>query len=501
MFMDRDEFLQHVVKGSRLRVDQVKITTPIGTIEGNGILECKNAKFNFLINISDRDKLPPLPVGIVPAESFWKMEGTIERNLRFAIPSLPPSFSHHQNNSQTSISLDSSSIELDPCGLDGLTYKEIAALLDEMGKPDALPEKEALAEASSFTLTHTDTTCQIEFRGILRNFEVLSRNGGTEKIETNDFLGQSSSSRLDTCYGSIEPKLEYALIQREDNIEFFLRSREGYYSNDHLEDWNYFHSFLTSVALYYGKHAWPYTVQYHRNRKLYIDRVNAPKNLDQSPHLPFPDRILANAKTGKIQWSHEEYFSKAFAFFKEQSPLSKAVSSILFYSRESSKRGIHNRITTISLCVLFENLARSICKEAICKAQNKDDLIKVLNDMDISLKDTIGSLDAPIESLVRDTIEGMHNSRNWPIKKMVQFSVKVLNLNWEKDWKDIFDLWKKHRNAILHDGRHDKEDKENLDELIVESRIAGAIHMLVLKLMGYNGIVATSTFEGKFKNI
>jgi hypothetical protein len=66
----------------------------------------------------------------------------------------------------------------------------------------------------------------------------------------------------------------------------------------------------------------------------------------------------------------------------------------------------------------------------------------------------------------------------------------------------IFSTWQKARNPIVHDTtRADRTEDQFKESVINESRIAGAINILLLKLFGYSGLMRESAFEEKYRKI
>ncbi|NJK91956.1 MAG: hypothetical protein HC904_09085 [Blastochloris sp.] len=226
----------------------------------------------------------------------------------------------------------------------------------------------------------------VVFKGLLKDFKVLSRNAGTKKTEINDALGKKGSSSLDTCHGKLGKEWDFALVQRGKDIEFQLKSQKTYRSKGAEDDQRKLTAFLTVVGFHYGKHAWPDRLEHRRNGKLVLDRICAREKRTGSPHLPFPDRIRFNARVGNVKWDVEEVFSKAYQFFDKETVLSETVSQILFYTREATKNGVHNRISVISVCSLLENLVRAICRNEIRNAPDKAYILALLSEAGISRK-------------------------------------------------------------------------------------------------------------------
>ncbi|NJK91957.1 MAG: hypothetical protein HC904_09090 [Blastochloris sp.] len=92
-------------------------------------------------------------------------------------------------------------------------------------------------------------------------------------------------------------------------------------------------------------------------------------------------------------------------------------------------------------------------------------------------------------------------TNSWPVEKLFKRAFFIAWMKWEEREEEAFKFWKENRNDILHDGRYERPDGELVNELYVESRLAGAINIFVLRLMGYEGIVSASAFEDEYRKI
>jgi hypothetical protein len=498
--MNREDFIKHIETDSRLMVDNARITTPHGTWEGHGVMQCIDGDFLFTIHLPEGSQPPPPVKGLIQTKDFWKMEGILENSLPFVAPSFSPCGGANRHNDLFSLPLHVNTLELPPAGWDAMTQEEREAVFD---RNDPLSKGEAKTTGSQ---TDDPTGLQpvpplcVEFRGVLKGFKVMARNGGTDRTVKNDFHGDTGSSSLDTCHGKLGNEWDFGFTQQGDDMTFCLKSREGYQSKGEKEDMAKFQAFMDTVGFFYGRHPWPFTLQYWRNHTLILDRINAPEKREGSPHLPFPEAIWFNARVGNLEWNVENVFTRAYSYFVKDTVLSETITRILFYMREATKRGVHNRISVMSLCALLENLVRAICRSELRTASDRTQLERILASGGITspkLKDTTLSMDALLKAL----FEEMKNSRVWPAEKVFKRAFFIAGLKWEDRAEQAFQFWELHRNDILHDGRHEQDDATLLDEIYVESRLAGAINILVLRLMGYEGVVSASAFEDAYHKI
>jgi len=183
------------------------------------------------------------------------------------------------------------------------------------------------------------------------------------------------------------------------------------------------------------------------------------------------------------------------------STLSKEVSIILFLFREADE-GVHSEITTIALCTLFENLVRLLFAEL--KLNEKCDNIeyKSFEVAKIEIADQINRQ-------IADNGEGFRRLHNivktaqfFSMEQMFHAVINHFELKWQDDMDKIFKTWKRARNPLVHGKtRAEISEDEHKASVLDESRIAGAINILLLKLFGYSGHMRYSTFEDGYRQV
>jgi len=113
--MDRKAFLKAVRQGTRLRIDDLTITTATASYKGRGILRARKGDFRLEITLPAGPEAPPPPTGTIGIKDFWKLAGTIENSLSFSIPDLPPARRSIHGGLVTLI-LEANSVTLTPQG-------------------------------------------------------------------------------------------------------------------------------------------------------------------------------------------------------------------------------------------------------------------------------------------------------------------------------------------------------------------------------------------------
>jgi hypothetical protein len=339
--MTADEFVKIVRKGSdKLRVDEIIINTGSQELHGKGMLRISRKKIEVEVTISKDEtdkgeKLPEVRTGIYTKRDNWKLAGLIEDTLRFKCEHIHPIGSRQWlwPGNITRFTVDIHPIDLIPTGWDAVTRKERKEHLEQNQMPT--------------TGWGVDNTLDnVSFNATLLEYPLNTSSWGKEiKGETEYF--------------------DFVLTKSEDtsDLHVSLESKKEYTSQGEEKDWKMFRAFMNALAFVNGTNAWPYRIQYWRAGQKLIDRVTAAKRLAKTIHAPFPETLAFNARTGSIKWNFPDTIKLVTKFFEAESILSDEVAYLLFLFRQAGSKGVHRDITTITLCVLFENVVRHIFKE------------------------------------------------------------------------------------------------------------------------------------------
>jgi hypothetical protein len=498
--MDRKKFIERIRRGSAsFRVDDVTVCFADGEISGSGELEFSHDHFSLDLLLPEGVIAPDMRSGVLTKKDFGSLQGVIDHDLPFRIKNLPPHHEHSESNGRSTLRYDLDAIELSPIGSDKQTYDQIRLSLEQL-------ESFELAEqtTSESARLEDDEASDVTFSGVLRGFKLIARNAGTRIERHNDFLGSTSSIRSDTQCGDLSVDWEYGLIESSEDVEFHLRLKSGCKSSDPKQDLETLHAFLEAIAFIHGQHAWPFTLQFRRDGKLITDRVRAPKVPKRSPHKPFNERIWFNARIGKIDWDFGLALQKAYNLFRSQTPLSDEVSKLLFLSREAAGGEAHTTISNIALCSLLDSAVNLVFEQRI-----EPQLTRIIGTFE-SVRSELLSFISEKTANVADATEEpwqrfyaiIKSSEFYAAKEKFRRVGDHLGLNWEDDWHEIFRFWAKWRPRLVHRGTgRESEDKAVQAEFNVGSRVIGAIHILVLKLMGYEGFMVSSTFEDQVRRV
>jgi hypothetical protein len=487
--MKKEEFLKAVRQGgAKLRADNIVVTTDAGQLQGKGLLEVADGRFRLHVSLTAGVPSPELPQGIKVQREFWLVQGMVEDEIGFSLRSLPSNFSRNYTfglPDRSTLEFSAGHIELAPTGFDCLTSEQVVEL-----------QRQATGQAAVGAGAAPPQNVKVVFQAVLPDFKVMEHNGGTETKRKNDFLGESSQSSLDTFHGEMGG-WEYGLVERDGDLHVHFLSKPEHESLGEDHDWRLFRALLNALAFTHAQHAWPFSVEHRRDGKLITDRIQLNEDVADSPHAPFSERLAFNNLTQSLSWKFGEVLEKAYRYFSSDSKVAREVDALLYIFREATARGIPKRIALLSLCSLLESLVRVIYEEEIAPKR----AIEAAEFQEVR-KETCEDLNKRERPAYKRLAAILANADPVNIRMRFDAVFEHLGLKPLEKWQELYGLWSKFRNPMSHRMSKGEQSEEGIkDELVAESRIAGAINCMILKLMNYSGYVRLSVYEDKYGQI
>lgn len=307
-----------------------------------------------------------------------------------------------------------------------------------------------------------------------------SWSGDLATVRTNPFLGKTSGGKLDTlvAHGS---SFDVALIQRETDLQIHLRSKARYRSKNSAEDSKRFQAVLNAIGFCYGFNPWPYRLQQWRDGRQVLDRLTARERLPKTIYAPF-DVALGQSDAPPIQLLTR--------FFAQRSAISEKISTFLFLFRQAGDEPVHLPVKTLAFCSLFEGLVHLLFEELkLEKKLRKDnpDFSAFLAERDrlaseLETKGRAGDLSSKRLARLISPADAIR------MKDKFKALCEALSLDYAK-MKPHYEAWYEERNPLMHGTWRNRDS-----DFIHQARIAGAINILLLKLMGYSGKVVAMHF-------
>jgi len=504
--MKKQEFLKSVRRGKeKFRADDIVVSTAKGEFHGKGIVEIANGRFRIQVTLSTDTPCPELPQGIIGHRDFWLIKGVIEDEIGFKVHSLPSKSTQNSTFGQldkSALEFSANWMELTPTAFECLTNEDLFEM-QRQANPNAPAEQTTMkalptaSEECDVLVTKVGAqSVKVTFHAVLPDFKLIECNEGTETTIKNVFLGESSHSSLDTFQGEMSG-WKYGLIQREGDLLVHFLSKPEHQSLGDAHDRGLFHAFLTALAFMHAQHAWPFSVEHRRDGKLLTNYIQLNKNITHSPHAPFSEALAFNNRTKNLTWSFGAALESAYKFFSSDSRLAREVETVLFIFREATGRGIPKRIALLSLCSLFESLVRAVHEEEI--APKSADANAEFQRVKKEVCENLLKKGQPAYGRLAAILKPAE-----PVNNRMRYDavIEYLGLKPSAYWQELYGLWSKFRNPISHRmAKEDKSEDSIKDELIAESRIAGAINCMILRLMNYSGYVRLSVYEDKYGQI
>jgi hypothetical protein len=490
--MDRAKLIKHIQKGTRLLVDDVRITTNKGELTGKGRVHCKGGSFRFMVTLDPGQVVPELPPGIYGRKDFWPLSGTIEDHLPFkAIMGPLPNRTFQNQTIQLRFGCDH--LDLEATGWDGLTSREIGRLVNrledlEEETIEPPPQGEPVA-------------CDCHFKGFLNGFQLIDCDVDGVHLVEDKFLLRMIKPSKTVLSGSLGDSFEYLLLKEKKGLEFHLQSKAGYQSLGEAEDLKHLNAFLNALGFVFGRHPWHFLLEFRRDGKLVLDRVRPDTVPASIRFTAFSDRQFYSARVQKHDWSTRKPISLGYAYFFPHSVRSREMSNFLYHFREGAKEKVHRRISATVLCPFLENLVRGLASEFKLRG-TRDVNFESVRDLAVAVLKNAQTqcADEVLKPIFDRFIGRCEKMDEWDTSEYFRAVTAHFGLAWEPRWDQIFTLWKTHRNLVLHRGKSDPDDDYS-DDLIVSSRIAGAINVLVLKRFGFSGQVRWSAYNDDYGEI
>ena len=486
--MKADEFLEIVRTGSdKLRVDSLVLNTGEQEYHGKGMLRIskEEIKIDFILNADER--LPTLRYGVFTNRDKWNLSGLIEDQLQFKCDVAPGGSVILGERATITFSIHT--VELIPTGWDAMSREEFARARQELLQVN-LPNSQP-GHLSDDVENQSENS--VRFYALLLNYHIpILACEGTQIIEKNPYLGERPSGRLDTFKGEIG-SFKFAFIKEKDNgdLHVHFESKKGYVSPSKQDDWRKFYALMQALAFAEGVHTWPYRIEYWRRGQKIADKITATRKLASTVYAPF-----------HLMNSHfRDVITKAAEFFANDTDLSNEVERILFLFREA---GNGNDVTTLTLCTLFESLVQLLFKHLNLEheAKAKDETLALFEKAKEEVCNEIEKQVAKKGSGYERLGGYIRGAQLFSIREMFQAVANHFGLQWENDMEQTFRTWKKLRDPLAHGHKRSNQSEDERKRFMLdESKIAGAINLLLLKLFGYSGKMSISVFEDKYRQV
>src|ERR1700686_216275 len=407
---------------------------------------------------------------------FWSVTGLIEGDLKFRSKFVSPTGRHESGRAgrkpRVVQKLHFNPIELLPSRSDALTRARVRRLSRIPNRPKSKRPK-------------------VQFEATLLGCAPLFLNAGTTIEIRNDFLGKTSRDWKGDTFIDRARDYGFALIQNGEDLVIPLRSKVPFKSINEESDWQRFRALLNAVGFVHGLHPWPYRIQYWRGGRKVTDQLMTGRAGLKTIHAPFAERIgLSNPimRKGAVN----SPIRIAARFFEKNSETSKQISELLYLFREAGGRSNHLQIQTLAMCAIFEGLVNLLFDVLNLAAKlrqadpNFNEYAALREKLMKLAAEQPGSQNSRVVRRILGSLSGKEAFR---VEDKFRAICDHFGLA-ETDMKPHFKAW----NAEPHPLSHGKFRSRDTD-FRRQGLIAGAINILILKLMGFSGRAQVDIFS------
>jgi len=495
------------------------------------MLHISGGRFKLRMQLNEGEKLPKLDTGIFTQKDYWKLTGVIEYDLEFKCDAVSPAGSGGLLGTWRMFALHP--IYLIPSGWDAMSARELSDHFAQLQKEET-PAGENNRQGHIPVENRAQDDLSVCFKAILFQYPFFG-----------PFCGRDLKGEIEGFDFTLNKENEDA------DLVVSLTSKGDYVSQGEKEEWTKFYAFMAALAFTNGAHAWPYRIEHWRGGRKITDLVTAANQRKRILHTPFTDNLAFHAGLVSKNWNYQEILKRATTFFEANSTLSKEISHILFLLREADGKEVHSDITMIALCALFENLVQLLFRELKLEEKSKskegefkDQALQSFVNAKIRLKADLSQqiwkcarllfkkenlneqepqegdgaklfkrakneLQNTIDRRISDQCQGV--SRMYGLVSSAstfstpkQFEAILDDLRFGQQWRGelerAFAIWKRVRNNLFHDKARTTQSQDDLEQDIRDQcRIGAAINVILLKLMGYSGLMRASTLEGIYQ--
>jgi hypothetical protein len=488
-----DEFNKQARLGTfSVPVFDVRVTAGSTEITASGLLKVEPSSYRLELGWSE-GSLPELP-SIIMRKDFWKVNGKFSTGSSFSSEDVPPDFSvTFPSRGKCTLSLESLCFE--PEGFDRLTYQEFGAELERVAEIHKKMTKEGDPWTPINPISHQYAA---SFEVTLPNHSLFFGNREINQRTDHPFYGESFEQLGTALSGECE-KFEYCLWKEKNDLEIGIRVKDGEACEDEEEPHRFCRALLNTIAFTHGHQVRPFRFRYRRNHKLISDRFRPVVPGVTTSHIPFPRRLCWESVVNRPPFRFADAFNTILRFFFLNETVGNEANGFLTELRFASAKGISPTHSALALCRIFEGVIDALFEheglrtkmeifpETMCFETAKRETLSFLGH-----KDGPGfrRLSRCVQSASPITIAEKYRA----LFRHYAFSNNELFAKILKDWK-------RRRNPLAH-GRQDySNDQETSENWMAQARIAGGINLLLLRAMGYKGVMGLSSLEDSFVEI
>lgn len=435
----RDLIFTPLVEGSLSQIiPDFTMNLPDGPVNAPAQLSVRDGRFQFAIHFTNGR--PPLTLvnpqkSTFTAEDAFSVHGQVGGELAFECSDVFPSFNTTTRSRGTStLFLESKKMHLPAEGADAMCSSE---LTEWMGK--SLPvEEERPPKCRSHSIFHGP--------------KLLMMNGTSETLQKNDFLGEASSSSLDTHVFK-GAGYEGAVIQSGRELHLHIRSSEPHKWDP--ERWcSLVESIEQAVGFTHGFQPWPVYREVRIDHRIIERWIVCHQALGQASLSPISRTLWANVSGFDADPLHQIIPTIAEGLASLTPTMLEGIKKLLWQFRATELSDLPPTTKLLMVCSIL------------------DGMTKVL----------VGKTDPKAKS---------------PTDKTWIAAVEAAGLSWEKWGSPLFELFGKYRHNLAHGWLWHSSFEEPSEYFSDYPQLCGGLNVLVAAACGYEGQILSNSYQAQ----
>ncbi len=455
-----------------LAVKDIVIVTDCEDFYGDGSISLSEETLELhVVARGERDFRIP-KAGAYSRDAFWKIGGVIEGQIPFWSVSLPHTSKFQSNRFATVRSADFS--------LD---------LIHHLSGPFELGAmRVALLDAWNNEGRPLQATDGIRAFARLTDYKLVCCNADTTTVETSEFFGAKTRDEKNVLRGAFSG-FEFALVQRGDDCEVHLRQSDEIVASTGARE--VMNALLKAIGFLHGSHAWPQWQWIRTGAEITDEYARVARSVPRTLFTPLSGPACANGADAAL------LIGKSVECFVRADDFAEALHHYCFLARGASADETPRHVGALGLCAVLEGLV-GLLHLHFCTAEKRPEDV-VFESVRSELKQYASERAivphlAPMESAMWNRFIGSIQSMQvLRFREKYQRLVDHFRLSSEK-MSLALRAWNKHRNSLAHGISATGEFGE---EMLIVSRIAGAINVLAAAAVGYSGLAVLSRIEDR----
>lgn len=481
------ELCEHIRTNKEpLRVDNVTVNTGTEVLHGHGTIRVGKNRFKLRLSLSGGEC--PLPHGVFTREQFWKIAGVIDDETPFNTVGLP----HSAQSGFSDLAFSRADFDVDSISLGRELTESEQREREKQGAEMRHMFGNGMAVSDTAPKSATSNE-RLRYQARLISYPLIWKNSVTETNKEAPGGRKSRKSSWDTLHTSFEG-CEFTLTQDGEDCLIDVRPLAGTEIEvtrlDALST-----SFLYALGFVSGRDAWPQDVKVSTPFKTVKHTLKVPRESRKSDSALLTDTACANGA------DFADALQCATVFFLNKAQLGADVNELLFLSRSATSSQTPHEVGTLALCSIFEGMVDHLDEALLSEVEHEHEAVfdEAKKTLLAACNELKGGLPANSTNLARsyERLAGSVGAARFArFKDKLERLVAHLGLPWANCFDLALSAWQKNRNSLAHG----KLASRSL-ELDSQSRMAGAINLLVAAAMGYKGLAVFSRGEDRYQRI